>query len=53
MDERVKQRHKEQSKRHKTSVLMYLWSPLFLAHFSHFLETYKIHSLSPFVLERN
>jgi len=36
-----------------TSVPMYLWSPLFLAHFSHFLETYETHSLSPFVLERN
>ena len=40
VEERVKQRHKAQSKRHKTSVPMYLWSPLFLAHFGHFLETY-------------
>jgi len=32
---------------------MYLWSPLFLAHFGHFLETYETHYLSPFMLERN
>jgi len=43
VDGRVKQRH-------KTSVPMYLWSPLFLTHFGHFVETYKTYSLSPFVL---
>jgi len=32
---------------------MYLWSPLFLAHYGHFLEIYETHSWSPFVLERN
>ena len=53
MEERVKQRHKASSKRHEATVPMYLWSPLFLAQFGNFLETYETHSLSPFVLERN
>jgi len=47
LEERVKQRHKAESKRHEASVHMYLCSPLFSAHFGHFLETYETHSLSP------